>query len=58
MTQDSFFDGRGNPRPPKLFALLYGPLKPGMDSLADHAALELGKGPRNLKHQAAGWRSR
>jgi hypothetical protein len=27
------------------FALLLSPLKLGIDSLADHAALELGKGP-------------
>jgi len=36
----------------------YGPLKPSADSLADHAALELGKGACNLKHQPFGRRSR
>jgi hypothetical protein len=29
-----------------------------VDSLADHAALELGKGACNLKHQLSGWRGR
>jgi hypothetical protein len=36
----------------------YGPLKPSADSLADRAALELGKGACNLKHQPFGRRSR
>jgi hypothetical protein len=39
-----------------LLALFYGPLKPGMDSLADHAALKLGKGAGNLKHKLSGRR--
>jgi len=56
VTLDSFFEGRGNSRPSELFALLYSSLKPGMDSLANHAAFELGKGACNLKHQAAGGR--
>jgi len=40
-----------------LFALLYDPLKPGFDSLPDHAALKLCKGAGHLKHQLAGGRS-
>src|SRR6516162_6387538 len=36
MTQDSLFNGGSDLRPPQLLTLFYGPLKPGMDSLADH----------------------
>ena len=53
MTLDSLFEGWSNLWAPKLLTLLHGPLKPGVDSLADHAALKLGKGSRNLKHEAA-----
>jgi hypothetical protein len=52
------FRGGAPLRPPEAFALLHGSLKPGADSLADHAALKLGKGARNLKHQPPGWRGR
>jgi hypothetical protein len=41
-----------------LLTLLYGPLKPGVDSLADHAALEFGEGARDLEHQFSGRRRR
>ena len=54
MTQDSPLCRGVDLGPAELFALLYGPLKPGIDSLADHAALELGEGARHLKHQLAG----
>ena len=37
---------------------LYGPLQSGIDALADHAALELGKGARDLEHQLSGRRGR
>jgi hypothetical protein len=33
---------------------LHGPLKASIYSLADHAALKLGKGAGDLKHQLAG----
>src|SRR6516165_10790974 len=58
LTLDSFFQGCADLWPPKLLALLHGPLKAGMDSLADHAALEFGKGARHLKHELAGGRRR
>src|SRR5262245_28944265 len=56
LTLDSFFQGWADPWPPELFVLLYGPLEARMDSLADHAALKLGKCACNLKHQATGRR--
>jgi hypothetical protein len=37
---------------------LYSPLKASIDSLTDHAALELGKRPRDLKHELSGLRCR
>jgi hypothetical protein len=43
---------------PELFARLHGPPKPGADTLADHAALKLGKGARDLKHEQPGRRGR
>ena len=58
MALDSFFHCRGYLGPPEPLALLHGPLKPGADSLADHAALELGKGAGDLKHQPSGRRRR
>jgi hypothetical protein len=51
---DSFFQCWADLWPPELFALLYGPLEARMDSLADHAALKLGKSARHLKHELAG----
>jgi hypothetical protein len=53
-----FFNGRVDLRSPELLARFYGPLKPGADPLADHAALELGKRTSNLKHQPPGRRRR
>ena len=50
---DSYFQRQGDLWPTKLFTLLYGPLKPGMDSLPDHTALKLGKRPADLKHELA-----
>ena len=44
LTLHSFFQGRVDLRSPELFARLHGPPKPGADTLADHAALKLGKG--------------
>jgi hypothetical protein len=38
----------------RAFPRFLGPLKPGADSLPDHAALEFGEGPGNLKHQPSG----
>jgi hypothetical protein len=38
LSLDSFFNGRVDPRPAKLLALFYGPFKPGIDPLPDHAA--------------------
>src|SRR5262249_51696135 len=58
LTLDSFFQCWADLWPPELFALLYGPLEAHMDSLADHAALKLGKRARNLKHELAGRRGR
>jgi hypothetical protein len=43
LSLDSLVNGWADFGPPKLLASFYGPLKPGADSLADHAALELGK---------------
>jgi len=43
----------GDLRPPELLTLFYRPLKPSIDSLADHAALKLGKGAGDLKHELA-----
>jgi hypothetical protein len=55
---DSFFQGLGDLRPPELLTQFDGPLKAGIDSLPDHAALEFGKGTRHLKHELAGRRGR
>jgi hypothetical protein len=51
LTLDSFFQGGVDLR---LFARLHGSPKPGADTLADHAALKLGKGARDLKHEPPG----
>jgi DNA invertase Pin-like site-specific DNA recombinase len=37
---------------------VHGPPKAGADTLADHAALKLGKGARDLKHEPPGRRGR
>src|SRR6516225_7144942 len=44
---------RSFPRPPKSFALILGPPKPGPDSFFDRCALELGKHAHHLKHGLA-----
>jgi hypothetical protein len=51
-----FKGGRVIEWPAKSFAVRNGPLKASMDPLPDHAALKLGKGTNDLKHQFAGWR--
>jgi hypothetical protein len=43
LSLDSLFNGGAYFGPSELLARFYGPLKSGADSLADHAALELGK---------------
>jgi len=43
----------GYPSPPKSFALILGPPKPGPDSFFDRCALELGKHAHHLKHGLA-----
>ena len=53
MPLDTLLNSRIDLRPSELLALLYGPLKLGVDSLADHAALELGKSSadkRSIRH--------
>ena len=55
---DALFDLVANAWPPERFARRHGPLQPGIDALADHAALELGKGTRDLEHQPGRWRRR
>jgi hypothetical protein len=42
------FDGGIDPRPTELLALRYGALKTSMNTLPDHAALELGKRAADL----------
>jgi adenylate cyclase len=44
--------------PTWLFAGLHGPPKPCADTLADHAALKLGEGAGDLKHEPPGRRGR
>jgi hypothetical protein len=58
LTLDSFFQGGVDLRSPELFARLHGSPKPGANTLADHAALKLGKGARDLKHEPPGRRGR
>ena len=58
MTLDSFFQGGVDLRSPELFAGLHGPPKPCADTLADHAALKLGEGAGDLKHEPPGRRGR
>ena len=55
---DSPFQSLVNPGPAELLARFYGPLKPGVDSLADHRALELSERARDLKHELSGRRGR
>src|SRR6516164_6884500 len=50
---DALFDGWINFRPTKLLALCDRPLEASVDAMPDHAALKLGKGTANLKHQLA-----
>jgi len=38
----------------KLLTRCFGPLKPRVDPLSDHAALEFGKSAGNLKHELSG----
>ena len=52
----AFKGGRVIEWPAKCFAICHGSLKASMDPLPDHAALKLGKGADDLKHQLAGWR--
>ena len=52
----AFNGGRVIEWPAKCFAVRNGPLKASMDPLPDHAALKLGKGADDLKHQLARWR--
>jgi hypothetical protein len=52
----AFKGGRVIEWPAKCFAVRNGSLKASMDPLPDHAALKLGKGANDLKHQLAGWR--
>ena len=51
-----FKGGRVIEWPAKCFAVRNGSLKASMDPLPDHAALKLGKGANDPKHQLAGWR--
>src|SRR5262249_31689167 len=51
--QDSLLKLGGYPRPAKLFALLFGPPKPGTDSFCDHRTLKLGKYTHHLEHRLA-----
>lgn len=52
------FLGPVDPRAAKLLAFGLGPGQPGIDALADHAALELGKDATHLEHGATGGRRR
>jgi hypothetical protein len=52
----AFKGGRVIEWPAKCFAVRNGSFKASMDPLPDHAALKLGKGANDLKHQLAGWR--
>jgi hypothetical protein len=52
----AFKAGRVIEWPAKCFSVCHGSLKASMDPLPDHAALKLGKGANDLKHQLAGWR--
>ena len=52
----AFKGGRVIEWPAKCFAVRNSSLKASMDPLPDHAALKLGKGANDLKHQLAGWR--
>src|SRR5262249_47795955 len=52
----ALFQRRIDPWPAKLLTRCFGPLKPGVDALSDHAALEFGKGAGNLKHELPGRR--
>jgi two-component system, NtrC family, sensor kinase len=55
---NALFDRCADPRAPERLAGLYGPLKPGIYALTDHAAFKLRKRTRHLKHQAASGRGR
>jgi len=50
---DALFDGWIDFRPTKLLALCDRPLEASVDAMPDHAALKLGKGTADLKHQLA-----
>jgi hypothetical protein len=53
---DAFLRRRADTRPTKRLARLYGPFKPGVNALPDHAPLELCKGSGYVEHQATGGR--
>src|SRR5215470_1372714 len=53
---DALFNGRADPRPSERLASLDGALEAGVDTLTDHAALELRERAGDLKHELARWR--
>jgi hypothetical protein len=53
---DALFDGCADPRPSERLARLDSPLEAGLDTLTDHATLELRERAGDLKHELAHWR--
>src|SRR5215469_11225743 len=53
LSLDTLFDGGIDFRPTELLPLCDRALKAGVDALTDHAALKLGKGTADLKHEFA-----
>jgi hypothetical protein len=55
---DALFKGCADSRPSERLARLDSPLEASMDTLTDHAALELRESAGDLKHQATSGRGR